>query len=47
MSFTAQVKDELSRTPAPVFMAVITGMGEAPYRRPDGIYVIPIRSLGA
>lgn len=24
------LKDELSRTPAPVFMAVITGMGEAP-----------------
>lgn len=41
------LKDELSRTPAPVFMAVITGMGEAPYRRPDGIYVIPIRSLAA
>lgn len=30
-----------------VFMAVITGTGEAAYRRGDGIYVIPIRALGA
>lgn len=36
----AQVQD-------PAFMAVITGMGEAAYRRSDGVYVVPIRSLGA
>lgn len=36
-----------ARTPEPVFMAVITGTGEAAYRRSDGIYVIPIRALGA
>lgn len=31
----------------PAFLAVVTGMGEAAYRRPDGVYVIPIRALGA
>ena len=36
-----------ARAPEPVFMAVITGTGEAAYRRGDGIYVIPIRALGA
>ena len=36
----AQVKE-------PSFLAVITGMGEAAYRRGDGVYVIPIRALGA
>lgn len=36
-----------ARAPEPVFMVVITGAGEAAYRRGDGIYVIPIRALGA
>ena len=36
-----------ARAPELVFMAVITGTGEAAYRRGDGIYVIPIRALGA
>ena len=36
-----------ARAPEPVFMAVITGTGEAAYRRGDGVYVIPIRALGA
>lgn len=31
----------------PSFLAVVTGMGEAAYRRGDGVYVIPIRALGA
>ena len=31
----------------PSFLAVITGVGEAAYRRGDGVYVIPIRALGA
>lgn len=31
----------------PSFLAVITGMGDAAYRRGDGVYVIPIRALGA
>ena len=41
------LKDEQRRTDPPAFLAVITGMGEAAYRRSDGVYVIPIRSLGA
>lgn len=41
------LKDEKARTPAPVFLAVITGTGEGAYRRPDGVYVVPIRCLGA
>lgn len=40
-------KNKQGRTPAPVFLAVVTGMGEAAYRRPDGVYVVPVRSLGA
>ena len=40
-------KDTRSRTRRASFLAVLTGMGEAAYRRPDGVYVIPIRSLGA
>ncbi|MBQ6523619.1 MAG: ATP-binding protein [Atopobiaceae bacterium] len=41
------MKDKKARTPEPAFLAVITGTGERAYRRPDGIYVIPIRTLGA
>lgn len=40
------LKNEKGRTPKPVFLAVITGVGEAPYRRGDGVYVIPLRCLG-
>ena len=40
-------KDALGRTPAPAFLAVLVGVGEAAYRRSDGVYVIPIRALGA
>ena len=40
-------RDELARTKPPAFLAVITGTGEAAYRRPDGVYVVPIRTLGA
>ena len=40
-------KDELQRTKPPSFLAVLTGMGEAAYRRADGVYVIPLRALGA
>ena len=41
------MRDPLGRTPEPSFLAVLVGVGEAAYRRPDGVYVIPIRSLGA
>ena len=40
-------KDRLGRTPAPAFLAVLVGVGEAAYRRPDGVCVIPVRTLGA
>ena len=38
---------DAARTPEPSFLAVVTAMGEAAFRRSDGVYVIPIRSLGA
>lgn len=31
----------------PEFLAVLTGVGEAAYRRADGVLVIPLRALGA
>ena len=39
--------NEKANVREPSFLAVITGMGEAAYQRPDGVYVIPIRALGA
>lgn len=36
-----------SRTKPPEFMAVITGTGEYAYQAEEGIYVIPLRALGA
>ncbi len=36
-----------ARTPEPAFLAVVTAMGEVAYHRKDGVYVIPIRALGA
>ena len=39
--------DALARTRDPSFLAVLTGTGESAYRRPDGVYVIPVRTLGA
>jgi len=40
------MRDPNARTKKPSFLAVITGAGEYAYRRPDGVYVIPIRALG-
>ncbi len=36
-----------ARTRPPEFMAVLTGTGEYAYRAEEGIYVIPVRALGA
>lgn len=36
-----------ARTRPPEFMAVITGTGEYAYKAEEGIYVIPLRTLGA
>ena len=41
------LRDERQRVDPPAFLAVIIGAGEAAYRRPDGVYVVPIRMLGA
>lgn len=35
-----------ARNPAPAFMAVITAGGDVAYKRPDGVYVVPICTLG-
>lgn len=40
------LKDERARTAPPAFLAVLTGTGERAYKRPDGVFVIPIRLLG-
>lgn len=40
------LRDERRRVEPPAFLAVIVGAGDAAYRRPDGVYVIPIRMLG-
>lgn len=41
------MRDDRGRVAPPTFLAVIVGVGEAAYRRQDGVYVIPIRALGA
>ena len=38
---------ERSQTPPPAFMAVIVGIGEYAREAQEGIYVIPLRALGA
>lgn len=37
---------DTSKMRAPSFLAVLTGVGDFAYQRPDGIYVIPIGALG-
>lgn len=39
--------DQPARARPASFLAVLVGVGEAAYRRSDGVYVIPVRSLGA
>ena len=39
-------KDPAARTREPSFLAVVTGTGEASHQRPDGVFVLPIRTLG-
>lgn len=40
-------KDPQARTRPPAFLCVLTGTGEAAYRRADGVLVVPLRALGA
>ena len=35
-----------TRMPQPAFLMVLTAVGPYTYRRPDGVYVVPIRMLG-
>lgn len=39
-------KINTNRMNEPSFMMVLTGVGEYPFRRPDGVYVVPIGCLG-
>lgn len=39
--------NERAKVSSPAFMAIVTGVGETAYRRGDGVYVIPVRALGA
>lgn len=41
------LRNPVSRTREPEFLAVLVGVGEFAYRREDGIYVIPLGVLGA
>lgn len=44
---TLSEKLDTSQMKVPSFMMVLTGVGNFPYRRPDGVYVVPIGCLGA
>lgn len=44
---TLSEKLDTSQMRVPSFMMVLTGVGNFPYRRPDGVYVVPIGCLGA
>ena len=44
---TKLTANERSRTPAPAFMAVVVGVGEYAREAQEGVYVIPLRALGA
>lgn len=37
---------DTSKMRAPSFLAILTGVGDFAYQRPDGVYVIPIGTLG-
>ena len=41
------LKNAQGQVKPPEFLAILTGIGEFAYQRDDGIYVIPIRALGA
>ena len=40
-------KLDTTQMKSPNFMMVLVGVGKFPYRRPDGVYVVPIGCLGA
>ena len=42
---TLAAKIDTEKSPAPSFLAVITGVGDYAYRRRDGVYIIPVAAL--
>ena len=42
---TLAAKIDTSKSPAPSFLAVLTGTGNYAYRRKDGVYIIPVSTL--
>lgn len=40
-----EAKIDTDKMKAPSFLMVLTGTGDFAYRRPDGVYVVPIGSL--
>ena len=42
---TLAAKIDTSKSPAPSFLAVLTGTGTYAYRRKDGVYIIPVSTL--
>ena len=40
-----EVKIDTDKMNAPSFLMVLTGTGDFAYRRPDGVYVVPIGCL--
>lgn len=40
------LENPAARATPPAFLAVLVGLGQHAYRRPDGVYVIPIATLG-
>ena len=52
MATLKRVREKVTRNPhartcPPEFAAVLTGTGEYAYQAEEGIYVIPLRALGA
>ena len=42
---TMEAKIDTDKMNAPSFLMVLTGAGDFAYRRPDGVYVVPIGCL--
>jgi predicted AAA+ superfamily ATPase len=38
-------RNKAARVPEPAFLAVVVGAGNLAYRRPDGVFVLPIATL--
>ena len=45
LDFDRMISSAASKNP-PDVLCVVTGMGSDAYRRPDGVYVVPISAMG-